>query len=179
MLPRHPPLAKLACALAALCLLAASACGTKKEPGVLTQPQVEALLQQWDAAQKNEDIAGVTACLSTKLKYKIYFKLSGTTDTVAGDYREYVESTKRGFSAGETLSTTRGMSAIGVEPDGQSASVMAEVHDSMIVEGRLYRTVSTGTMTVGLEDGRPVITAIDQIVSPDYEGRPVFDTGRN
>ena len=177
MSPRNSFSAKLLCTLAALCLLA-SACSTK-EPGVLTQPQVEDLLRKWDAAQASEDIQGVTACLSTKFKYKIYYKLTGTTDTVAGDYREYLESTKRGFSAGEPLSTTRGMSAIGVEPDGQSASVMAEVHDSMIVEGRLYRIVSTDSMTIGLEDGRAVITAIDKIVSPDYEGRPVFDTSRN
>ncbi len=70
------------------------------------------------------------------------------------------------------------MGAIGVQPDGQSASVMAEVHDAMTVGGRLFRTVSTGTMTVGLEDGRAVITAIDQVVTPDYEGRQPFQTTR-
>ena len=178
MLPRNPSLAKLACALAALCLLAGVACNTKKEPGVLTQSQVTELLQKWDAAQMNEDLEGVTACLSRKLQYKFYFKLSGKTDVVAGDYREYLESTKRGFSAGDSISTNRTMGAIGVEPNGQSATVMAEVHDSMTVGGRLYRTVSTGTMTVGLEDGRAVITAIDQIVTPDYEGRQPFETSR-
>lgn len=179
MLPRNSFSAKLLCALAALSLLAASACNTQKEPGVLTQPQVADLLRKWDAAQTNEDIEGVTACLSTKLQYKIYYKLSGTTDTMTGDYRKYVESTRRGFSSGDSVNTNRTMGAIGVEPDGQSASVMGEVHDAVIIEGRLYRTVSTGTMTVGLEDGRAVFTAIDQIVTPDYEGRPMFDTTRN
>ncbi|HJU56734.1 MAG TPA: hypothetical protein VJ715_19270 [Pyrinomonadaceae bacterium] len=169
--------AKLLCALAALCLLA-SACSTK-EPAVLTQPQVAELLQKWDAAQMNDDIKGVTACLSPKLRYKLTFKGFGPIETKTGDYREYIESTKIGFDAGQSLSTNRTMGAIGVQPDGQSASVIGEVHYSMTVEGRLYRTVSTGTMTVGIEDGRAVFTAIDQLVEPDYEGRPVFDTTRN
>jgi hypothetical protein len=177
MFPRNSSVAKLACALAALCLLAC-ACSTKG-PAALTQPQVAELLQKWDAAQTNEDIAGVTACLSTKLQYKIYYKLTGTTDTVTGDYREYLESTKRGFSAGDSLNTKRTMGAIGVEPDGQSASVLGEVHEAFTVGGRLYRTVSTSTMAVGLEDGRAVITGIDETVEPDYEGRPMFDTSRN
>ena len=177
MSPRNSFPVKLICALAALCLLAC-AC-SKKESAVLTQPQVEDLLRKWDAAQTNEDIAGVTACLSPKLKYVIYYKLTGTTDTVKGDYREYLESTKRGFSAGESLNTKRTMGAIGVQPDGQSASVLGEVHDAFLIEGRLYRTVSTSTMTVGLEDGRAVITGIDEIVEPDYDGRPMFDTSRN
>jgi len=127
----------------------------------------------------SDDLEGVTACLSTKLRYKMTFKGFGPTETRAGDYREYVEATKIGFDAGQGLSVNRTMGAIGVQPDGQSASVIGEVHYSMTVEGRLFRTVSTGTMTVGLEDGRAVITAIDQIVEPDYEGRPVFDTTRN
>ena len=177
MFPRNSFPAKLLCALTLLCLIA-SACKTK-EASVLTQPQVKDLLQKWDAAQMNEDIEGVTACLSKKLQYKIYFKLTGTTDTVAGDYREYVESTRRGFSAGDSLNTKRTFGAIGVEPDGQSASVLGEVHDAVNVGGRLYRTVSTSTMTVGLEDGRAVFTNIDQIVEPDYDGRPMFDTSRN
>ena len=175
MFPRNSSSAKKSlCALAALlCLLASSACA-KKEPSTLTEAQVEELLRKWDAAQTNEDIAGVTACLSKKFKYVTYFKLTGTTDTVRGDYSEYLESTKRGFSAGDTLGTNRTMSAIGVEPDGQSASVMAEVHYSMTVGDRLHRIVSTDTMKVGLEDGRAVFTNIDQIVEPDYDGRPVF-----
>jgi hypothetical protein len=177
MFPRSSFPAKLACALAALCLLA-GACKTK-EAGVLTQPQVADLLRKWDAAQMSNDIAGVTACLSTKLKYKMTVKGFGPTDTLAGDYREYLESTKRGFSTGQNLSTNRTMGVIGVQPDGQSASVMGEVHDAFTVGGKLYRTVSTGTMTVELEDGRAVITAIDEIVEPDYEGRPMFDTSRN
>jgi hypothetical protein len=178
MFPRSSSYAKLACALAALCLFA-SACSTK-ESAVLTQPQVAELLQKWDAAQTNEDLAGVTACLSTKFQYKIYYKLTGTTDTVTGDYREYLESTKRGFnSSGQNLGTNRTMGVIGVEPDGQSASVLGEVHDAFTVEGKLYRTVSTSTMTIGLEDGRAVITAIDETVEPDYDGRPMFDTSRN
>lgn len=177
MSPRNSFPAKLLCALTLLCLIAC-ACSTK-EPGVLTQPQVADLLQKWDAAQMNDDIKGVTACLSPKLKYKMTFKGFGPTETKTGDYREYVESTKIGFDAGESLSTNRTMGAIGVQPDGQSASVIGEVHYSMTVEGRLFRTVSTGTMTVGLEDGRAVITAIDQIVEPDYDGRPMFDTTRN
>jgi hypothetical protein len=177
MSPRNSSFAKLACALAALCLFA-SACSTK-EPGVLTQPQVAELLRKWDAAQTNEDLAGVTACLSTKFRYKIYYKLTGTTDTVTGDYKEYLESTKRGFSAGDSLNTKRTMGAIGVEPNGRSASVLGEAHEAFTVGGKLYRTVSTGTTTVGLEDGRAVITAIDEVVEPDYEGRPMFDTSRN
>jgi hypothetical protein len=175
MSPRNSCFVKLACVLAALCLFA-SAC-SKKEPGVLTQPQVAKLLQKWDAAQTNEDLAGVTACLSPKLQYKIYYKLTGTTDTVTGDYREYLESTKRGFnSSGQTLGSNRTMGVIGVQPDGQSASIMGEVHDAFTAGGKLYRTVSTGTMTVELEDGRAVITAIDEVVTPDYEGRQPFQT---
>ncbi|HWT00826.1 MAG TPA: hypothetical protein VN256_11320 [Pyrinomonadaceae bacterium] len=177
MSPRNSFPATLLCALAVVCLFA-SACKTK-EPGVLTQPQVAELLQKWDAAQMNEDIDGVTACLSKKLRYKITFKRFGPTDSDTGDYREYVEATKRGFGAGDSISANRTMGGIGIYADGQSASVMGEVHYSMTVAGRLYRTVSTGTMTVGLEDGRAVFTNIDQIVEPDYEGRPMFDTSRN
>jgi hypothetical protein len=170
----NPSFPKFACALAALCLLAC-ACSTK-EPAALTQPQVAELLQKWDAAQMNGDIEGVAACLSKKLQYKMTYKLFRTTDTDAGDYRKYIAGTKRGFSIGGSISTERKMSAIGVEPDGQSATVLGEVHDALLVEGKLYRIVLTGTMTVGLEDGRAVITAIDQVVTHDYEGRQPFQT---
>ena len=175
MLPRNSSFAKLACALAALCLLAASACSTK-EPAILTQPQVADLLQKWDAAQLNADIEGVTACLSTKLQYKMYYRLYGAGDTDTGGYREYIEGTKRGFTIGKPISTERKLSSIGVQPDGQSAIVLGEVHDAMTIDGKLYRVVLTGTMTVGLEDGRAVITDIDQTVTFDREGRQPFQT---
>jgi hypothetical protein len=174
MFPRNSFSAKLLCALTALCLLA-GACKTK-ESGVLTQSQVADLLRKWDAAQMNDDIEGVTACLSPKLRYKMTFKGFGPTETRAGDYREYIESTKIGFDAGQSLSVNRTIGTIGVYPDGQSASVIGEVHYAMTVEGKYFRTVSSGSMTVGLEDGRAVITYIDQVVSPDSEGRQPFQS---
>jgi hypothetical protein len=175
MPPRDSSFAKLACALAALCLLASSACSTK-EPAALTQPQVADLLRKWDKAQLNENIEDVAACLSTKLQYKIYYKLYGAVDTDAGDYREYMEGTKRGFTVGNPISTERKIGSIGVEPDGQRATVLGEVHDAMTIDGKLYRVVLTGTMTVGLEGGRAVITDIDQTVTFDHEGRQPFQT---
>lgn len=179
MLPRNSSFVRLACALAAL--LAASACATKtKETGTLTQPQVSALLQKWDNAQMSSDLEGVTACLSQRLRYKTTYKGFGPTETRAGDYREYLESTKRGFgSAGQNLSTNRTISAIGVNPDGQTAAVISEVHEVFTIEGKLFRTVSSGSMTIGLEDGRAVITGIEQVVTPDSEGRRPFESTRN
>ena len=93
MFPRHPSFAKLACALAAALCLLAGACTARKEPGVLTQSQAADLLRKWDAAQSNSDPAGVAACLSRKLRYKMTFKGFGPTETRAGDYREYMEAT--------------------------------------------------------------------------------------
>ena len=177
MFPRKSSSAKLLCALAAL--LALVACNTKKEPGVLTQPQVAELLRKWDAAQMNSDLDGVVACLSKSLRHKYTFKGFGPTDTMAGGYREYIEATKRGFGAAQTISGNRTMGTIAVNPDGQSASVLSEVHYAMNVEGELFRTVSSGTMTVGLEDGRAVITSIDQVVTPDSEGRQPFQSARD
>lgn len=183
MFPRNPFFAKLACALAALSLLAASGCSSKKERGSLTQltqPEVTALLRKWDDAQMSSDLEGVTACLSPRLRYKSTVKGFGPTETTEGDYAEYLASTKRGFStAGQNISTNRTISAIGVNPDGQSASVIAEVHDVFTVNGRLFRTVSSGGMTIGLEDGRAVITSIDDVVTPDSENRQPFESTRN
>ena len=57
--------------------------------------------------------------------------------------------------------------------------MFSEVRYAMVVEGRLFRTVSSGTMNIGLEDGRAVFTAIDQVVTPDSEGRQPFQSSGN
>ena len=174
MFPRNSFPAKLACALAAL--LAASACTTKtKERGTLTRltpPQVEALLRKWDDAGMSRDLEGITACLSTRLQYKKTYQGLGPTETETGDYRQYMDATKEGLGTdGENISTSRTINTIGVNPDGQTAAVVTEVRDLFTVEGNLCRTVSSGTMTIGLEDGRAVITGIDEVVTINMEGR--------
>ncbi|HKR02302.1 MAG TPA: hypothetical protein VJT09_16610 [Pyrinomonadaceae bacterium] len=169
MFPRHLFLAKLSCALFILCLLA-SACSNKRDSG-LTQQRVATLLDKWQTAQKSDDITGVVDCLSRKFHYKMTFKNLGPTETRAGDYEDYVEDTKRGFSEGQMLSSERTVTMIAVNPDGQGAQVMSEVHDTYNFDGRLFRTVSMGTTTVELEDGKAVITAIDHVVSPDSGNR--------
>jgi hypothetical protein len=174
MLPRNPSFVKLACVLAAV--LAASACTTKtKERGTLTrltQPHVEALLRKWDDAQMGEDLEGITACLSPRLQYKKTYQGLGPTETETGDYRQYIDGTKEGLSTeGQNISTSRTINNIGVNPDGQTAAVVTEVRDLFTVEGNLCRTVSSGTMTIGLEDGRAVITGINEVVTINMEGR--------
>jgi hypothetical protein len=171
MLPRNLSFVRLACALAAL--LAASACTTgTKETGTLTEPQVAALLQKWDDAQMSRDLEGITACLSARLQYKKTYQGLGPTETDAGDYGKYLAATKRGLGTdGQNLNTSRKIEAIGVNPDGQTAAVVAEVRDVFTLEGKLFRTVSSGTMTIGLEDGRAVITGIDEVVTIKAEGR--------
>ncbi len=179
MTPRNLSFAKFACALAAL--LVASACTTKpKETGALTQPQVTALLQKWDDAQMSRDLEGITACLSTRLLYKKTYKGLGPTETETGDYRKYMEATKRGLGAdGQNISTSRTIDTIGVNPGGQTAAVLTEVRDVFTIEGNLFRTVSSGTMTIGLEDGRAVITGMDQDVTIVAEGRQPFESAGN
>ena len=174
MLPRNPSFVKLACALAAL--LAASACATKtKETGTLThltKPQVEALLRKWDDVQMSRDLEGITACLSTRLQYKKTYHGLGPVETETGDYSKYMKATKEGLATeGQNMSTSRTINTIGVNPDGQTAAVDTEVHDLFTVERNTFSTVSSGTMTIGLEDGRAVITGMDQVVTITVEGR--------
>ena len=173
MLTRNTSFAKFACALAALCLFAASACTTKpKVTGTLTKPQVTALLQKWDDAQMSRDLEGITACLSPRLQYKKTYQGIGPTETETGDYSQYMKETKNGLGVeGENISTSRKINDIGVNTDGQTAAVSSEAHDLFTIEGNRYRALTSGTMTVGLDDGRAVITGIDEVVIIDAEGR--------
>ena len=139
----------------------------------MTQQQVSAFLAEWDAAQQRHDLEAVAARLSPKFQYEMTVKGFGPTETETGDYGRYIKDTKSGFDSSQSLNSKREMTLIAVNPDGQSASVLFDVRDAMSIEGRLYRTMSSGTMTVGLEDGKMVITSIKFVASPASDRHPL------
>jgi hypothetical protein len=178
MFPRNKSFPKhIACALLALCLLAGG-CSTQSQV-VLTRQQVAGFLEGWDSAQQNEDMAAVIFHLSPKLQYKLTIKGFGETETLTGNYQQYLASTKRGFEVGKLNSRERAATMIGVHPGGQSASAVFDLYENVTIEGEVFRTVTAVIMTIEQEDGRPVITSLEYVTSPDTGNRQPLQSGRN
>ena len=171
MLSRNSAQAICCCALLALCALSSACSGGQKG---MTQQKVSAFLAEWDAAQQSHNLEAVAARLSPKFQYEMTVKGFGPTETERGDYDRYIKDTKSGFDSSQSLNSKREMTVIAVDPGGQSASVLYEIHDAMNIEGRFYRTLSSGTMTIELEDDRMVITSMKFVASPASDRRHSF-----
>lgn len=164
MFPRNFFTPTLACALISLCLLS-SACA-KKEKGVITEQQVKALLEEMDRAANNNDADAVVALMSEDARLSVTVEGFGPTQNFSFDREQYEAHIKQSLGMTDVYDYKRGETVIKVEPDGQSAFVIADIIETTKIGELTIGTVSRHTSTLELEDGKLVITRSAAVARP-------------
>jgi ketosteroid isomerase-like protein len=164
MFPRKFFTLTLACALIALCFLS-SGCA-KKEKGFITEQQVNALMEEIERAANNKDVDAIIALMSKDVQLKITVEGFGPPQTMTLDREQYRTQSKQSLGMTDVYNYRRGETVINVEPDGQSAVVVADVYETTTLGKQTIGTVSRETSILGLEDGKLVITRGEAITRP-------------
>ena len=163
MSPNRPLLSILSCALIALCFF--SACSSKHN-SVITEQQVSTFLNEMDNAARNKDVDGVVSRMSQDVQLKVTIEGFGPTQTVSLNRDQYRDYSNQSLSVTGDYDYRRGETVIKIEPDGQSAFVADETFETTTVRGQVIRTVSRGTSTLKLENGKLVISRSEATLRP-------------
>ena len=151
-------------ALIALCFLS-SAC-TKKQQGVITEQQVNALMEEMDRAANNNDVEAIMALLSEDVRLSVTVEGFGQSQNLTFDREQYRAHLKQSLGMTNFYDYKRGYTVVKVEPDGQSAFVNAEITETAKIGDQTIGTVSIENSTLELEDGKLVITRGSAVSRP-------------
>jgi hypothetical protein len=154
----------ISCSLVALCLLS-TACA-RKEKGVITEQQVNALMEEMDRAANNNDVDAIVALMSKDARLSITMEGFGPTQTLYFDreqYRDYIEQT---LKMTDVYDYKRGETVIKIEPEGHRALVVADIIETSTIDGRTIGTIARETSTLEIEDGKLVITRGAAVARP-------------
>lgn len=164
MLPCKNFTHRLACALIALCLLA-SGCA-KKQKSFITEQQVKAFLEEMDRAVNKNDVDAILAMMSEDVRLYVTTEGFGPTQDLTFDREQYRTHHKQSLGMTGIYDYKRGYTAIKIEPDGQSAIVVAEVFKTADIGEQTIGSVSKQTSTLELKDGKLVITRSAAVARP-------------
>jgi ketosteroid isomerase-like protein len=164
VLPRKFFTPTLSCVLLALCFLS-GACA-KKQKGVITEQQVNAFLKEVDRAANSKDIEAVIALLSEDVHLDLTIEGFGPTQTMSLDREQYRKQMEQTLRMTNVYDYKRGETIIKVEPDGQTAFVIADIYETTKIGGQTIGTVSRETSTLEMEDGKLVVTRSAAVSRP-------------
>lgn len=164
MFPRKNFTPSISCTLIALCFLL-SACA-KKEKSVITEQQVNAFLQEMDRAANNNDADGILALMSKDVRLSIKIEGFGPTQTLSFDREQYRTHLKQSLGMTDVYDYKRGETVIKIEPDGQSAFVVADIMETSKIGQQTIGTIARETSTLEMEDGKLVVTRTAAVARP-------------
>lgn len=164
MFPRKNFIPNISCALIALCFLL-SACA-KKEKGAITEQQVNAFLQEMDRAANNNDADAILALMSKDVRLSVKIEGFGPTQNLSFDREQYKTHIKQSLGMTDVYDYKRGETVIKIEPDGQSAFVVADIMETAKIGQQTIGTIARETSTLEMEDGKLVVTRSAAVARP-------------
>lgn len=142
----------------AFCLFSFSGCSSEKK---ITEPEVLEVISMIEAATKNKDADSIVANLSEKVQIKVIVTADGQTQHFTFDRSQYGEYLKKAFAVVSDYTYSRQTTHVKISADGKSAIASDEIMESMTLNGKLIRSVSTEVATFVRENGKIVILLLE------------------
>lgn len=129
----------------------------------ITEKAVKELMQKMDRATAGKDANSVDRMLSENVAITVRISAGGNTQTTRMNKAEYMANLRNAWAAASNYSYRRNNESIAIS--GNTATVSADVTESMTVSGHTIRTQTRETATIELVDGMAKITKITGNVS--------------
>ena len=144
--------------LLVICLFCFDGCSRERK---ITESEVLELMNKVEAAAKIHDPVAITDNMSEKVEIKVTNSAPGNTQTSRFNRDQYRNVLLQTYAGGSNYTYSRQRTLVEISPDGKTAIVMAEVLESIMVNGRLIRSISAEVSTLGRENGKLVIQYVE------------------
>ncbi len=142
-----------------------NACAAEQKK--ITQQQVANVLSEIDRATQNKDMDGICDFMAKDAKISITIEGFGPTQHLTMTREEYRDNGKKAFIASSDYKFNRQDNKVTIEPDGSSATVTDKTYETVTIEGKEIRSVTSGIAVLRLENNKLVIVALDGVSKPN------------
>lgn len=140
--------------------IVASGCGSGAPVAGLGESEIEAVLQQIDAAVEDHDVDGIMAHIAEDAELAVTTRMGGRSQTQQLSASQYRRALKEAFEQSQDYEYERIEAKIDVALDGASATVDSRIEESMRIRGRNFRSDTDENAVFEHRDGRFMLTSV-------------------
>jgi len=129
--------------------------------GPMTVEQIQQVIDAADAAAIRRDTQGIGEYLSERFEKTVEIPYRGGTAATKLDKRQYLDLIDKGWADMEAYSYRREDTVINVATDGRSGESSSTITETVVIGGETRVSKVREYARYALENGKPVITAID------------------
>jgi hypothetical protein len=136
-----------------------------KSVSEISEEDVRKISNEIQTSAINKDIEGTMKFFAPNIIINV------TADTPFGPQRmrlspeEYEAETKRGWAVASEYEYRRENEKIMISEDRRSATAEMDVVESMVIEGRKFRSKTHETVTLEIVDGKILVTVLEAVVA--------------
>jgi hypothetical protein len=129
--------------------------------GPMTVEQIQQVIDAADAAAIRRDTQGIGEYLSERFEKTVEIPYRGGTAATKLDKHQYLDLIDKGWADMEAYSYRREDTVINVATDGRSGESSSTITETVVIGGETRVSKVREYARYALENGKPVITAID------------------
>jgi hypothetical protein len=129
--------------------------------GPMTVEQIQQVIDAADAAAIRRDTQGIGEYLSERFEKTVEIPYRGGTAATTLDKHQYLDLIDKGWADMEAYSYRREDTVINVATDGRSGESSSTITETVVIGGETRVSKVREYARYALENGKPVITAID------------------